>query len=557
MTTMKYRRISNIKSKRVKRVKRSKKIRKKRKKRTAKRNKKRTKSRHVGGASCCGARQSAEPRRPRRPSRPEPVGVSRALSEMVYNGLAVDPKTELFSGGTNKDDLVIISGHGSGDQEYFVIPDNIDLYHYVGDGDSLSIFHWSDEGYRTLPNTKREIEDLIALMEEEINTIDEATRICDEEIERIVNLPYPDSASGVSTLFTGKEWTDIRSKLMEQISNNVKILNDARRDSPPTTPNYLQQVLDNLSMADEDDTNEVTRGGCLYIKGTLLIWLKRIKDEKVKAESFLQYKKNLYILKYSRGGLCRDYTINFDMTWRRDPESGKKPRWAYSGLLTSDQFGDEVSGMQVKDYIDRVVRTHRDPPLGEWTPDEWRRNKTENMISKHNDNIMSRSDVRKSVVEENRFKLSELIKKISDYAGDEERIKVVGCFCRSIRGMNSLLKEACTSWGNGIGLVNRLQVDSLEDMFKGNIEYEGVSDELMRQQSLASNSIAQNFKGIVEELNRLRPGLTTTLSLGSEDDRIFEELIQKMNEGGSLSHEYACYIFDMIRKLELGGIITN
>ena len=245
------------------------------------------------------------------------------------------------------------------------------------------------------------------------------------------------------------------------------------------------------------------------------------------------------------------------MTWGEDTERGRAPQWAYSGLLTSDQFGDEVSGMQVKDYIDRVARTHRDPPLGESTPDEWRRNKTETMISKHNDNIISRSDIRKSVVEDNRFKLSELMGKISDHAMSVgKRIKVVGVFCRSMRETDLLLKEACNTWGPDIGLGTHYSVGTLDKFFEGNIGYEGVSDELMRQQSLASNGIALNFKGIVEELNRLRPGLTT-LSLGSEDDRIFEELIQKMNEGESLSHEYACYIFDMIRKLELRRIITN
>jgi hypothetical protein len=533
---MKYRRISNIKSKRVKRVKRfkrAKKIRTKKKKRTVKRNKKRTKSRHVGG--------------------------SQELSGMVYNRLTDDPKTELFSGGTNKEDLVIIAGHGAARQEYFVIPDNIDLYHYVGEGDELHLFPVNTSmvklGHRVPPNTKSEIKSVISLMEEEKKTLDVAIKLCDKELKRIETLGQA-QLSLDSTYFKDKEWTDIRSKLIRQRNYNVEILNDTRRDSPHTTPNHLLKALQVLFIADQVYTNAEISEKLTAIKDSLLIWLNRIEEEKKTHERILQYKKDRYILKYPGGGLCRDYTINFDLTWPNPNHEMKQ--WVYSGLLTSDQFSDEVSGMQVKDYIDKVTGSHMDIFQGEGALDEWRSKMTENMISKHNDNIMSRSDIRKSVVEDNRFKLSELMEKISDHAARVgKRIKVVGIFCRSMRETDLLLKEGCASWGPDIGLGTHHSSGTLDKFFEGNIEYEGVSDELMRQQSLSSNGIALNFKGIVEELNRLRPGLTTTLSLGSDDDRIFEELIQKMNEGESLSHEYACYIFDMIRKLELRRIITN
>jgi hypothetical protein len=255
--------------------------------------------------------------------------------------------------------------------------------------------------------------------------------------------------------------------------------------------------------------------------------------------------KNSYIRVYEEGSLIQDQNINFrpfygDRAYRgrglleldvphlsvKNATEANKELINFlarqAKLTSADQRTDRIDKEESGD-TDIHLKTYEDVYFG-------------NNI----DGIIDKNDLILSATKQKQYYLSGILRLIAEARKKNPSISGVwfGTFCRSGDFADITKFMDC----------NEQELPELpEGFFQGDFHYEGISDELVRQASLASNASTINFKKILEGVFEKREQYDDDDFKESFKERI-EGIKQSVDNNEVISLTDVCFVFQMKQK---------
>jgi len=258
-----------------------------------------------------------------------------------------------------------------------------------------------------------------------------------------------------------------------------------------------------------------------------------------------EWHKNSYIRVYEEGSLIQDQSVDF---W---PLYGSRA-YRGRGLLELDVPNLSVKNAKEanKGIINFLARQAKltsgdqrtDRKDKEESGDTATHFKTyEDVYFKDNiDSIIDKNDLILSATKQKQYYLSGILRLIAEERKKNPSISGVwfGTFCRMGEFIDINKFKSCQESG-----LPPLP----EDFFQGDFQYEGISDNLVRQESLASTDLTINFKKILEGVFEKREQYDDDDFKESFKERI-EGIKQSVDNNEVISLTDVCFAFQMKQK---------
>ena len=257
--------------------------------------------------------------------------------------------------------------------------------------------------------------------------------------------------------------------------------------------------------------------------------------------SWDEYVARTYIREYSGGSLIQDYDISFSPFY-----TGSSKKYTERGLLMYDaprittKNANEANKKLIEFLSRRMIYIlpYRRQEIRRGGEKKHLKKNKELYFQNNIDDIISKDELIYSVVGSG-IPLSLILGRIAEVRESNKSIsgEWFGTFCRSGDYIDINQFNECSEPG-----LPKLPTD----FFEGNFHYEGISPDLTRQKSLASNNPTINFKQILDEVYNKKQDL----GVGQPYEYDLIELIkQQVENNQSISFEDVCLVFQMKQKL--------
>ena len=261
--------------------------------------------------------------------------------------------------------------------------------------------------------------------------------------------------------------------------------------------------------------------------------------------SWDEYVARTYIREYSGGSLIQDYDISFSPFFGGE----HRDKFTERGLLMYDapritvKNAKEANEKLIEFLSRRMMKYRRDKRIERdraYINDQLDLHlvKYEKWYFQNNiDDIISKDKLRNSIIE-SRIPLSLILGRIAEKKESDESIsgEWFGTFCRSGDFIDIDKFNQCSESG-----LPKLTAE----FFEGNFHYEGITSELTKQKSLASNNPTINFKQILDEVYNKKE------QLGIHP--MIKGIVAKVHDAVSLNKSISlrdvCVVFQLKQKL--------
>ena len=272
-----------------------------------------------------------------------------------------------------------------------------------------------------------------------------------------------------------------------------------------------------------------------------------------------------YIRLYTEGSLIQEQALYF-FPWEEDSSEGWGQYRGVNNYPISDcgtrarrdkEYGVEEDN-RVRYLMDQIISCGRNdvskPYESFKLPDDYINTMEHKEIYyKYNmDNIVSKEYLAENAL--SGIKLSDILKRIS--VARERDSSISGdwfcIFCREGEMLNIDTLKECDTFQPELGGIEEDYLPRLpEDFFESDITFEGASDELRNQSSLASNSQTAYFMDTVNELVAYsQTKVFSEISGGLEKLKTIVDklktIVDKLKKSESLDPDEVCFIFQMI-----------
>ena len=252
-----------------------------------------------------------------------------------------------------------------------------------------------------------------------------------------------------------------------------------------------------------------------------------------------------YIREYSGGSLIQDYDISFSPFYGGEHSD----KYANRGLLMCDapritaKNANEANKELIKFLMRGPIafrvdeRKEKDIAVKIGNTEEHLKDYAQRYFQNNIDDIISKKELIHSAIK-SRIPLSEILGRIAEKKESNGNIsgEWFGTFCRSGDFIDIDKFNECSESG-----LPKLTAD----FFEGNFHYEGITSELTKQKSLASNNPTINFKQILDEVYNKKE------QLGIHP--MIKGIVTKVHDAVSLNKSISlrdvCVVFQLKKKL--------